>query len=85
MPTIGDQQYQSLMSQLRVCRRRMDEKTSMANYWRIQAKNAVGTEDIRAAQNKRAEAEADTSAWDEYDRLCIQVSQIYGMGGHNFP
>jgi hypothetical protein len=85
MPTIGDPQYQSLMSQLHGWRRRWDEQTNLSNHWRIAAQNAVGTEDIRSAQSKKAQADADTSAQDEYHRLCGQVNQIYGMGGHKFP
>ena len=85
VPAINDSQYQSLMSQLQVCRRRMDDQTKQAEHWRVQGKNAVGTDNIRHAQNQANQATADNSAWEEYDRLCREVNRIYGMGGHRFP
>lgn len=85
MPAVNDAQYRDLMSQLLTCRRRMDEQSKQEEHWRLQAKNAVGLENVRYAQNQSTQATDDRSAWEEYDRLCREVNRIYGMGGHKFP
>ena len=85
MPPLHDAQYEQLMNQIRANRRRFRDNGAQAESARVQRKNAVGLDNVRAADHRYQELTNNTDIDAEYDRLVSQVISIYGQGGHNWP
>lgn len=80
-----DGQYASMISQTQEIARRRIDLSAQSEYWRAQAKNAVGKDNVDHCQQQQRRYWAEAEAlFQEYDRVVSQIVSIYGQGNHNF-
>jgi hypothetical protein len=80
-----DGQYASMISQTQEIARRRKDLFAQSEHWRVQAKNAVGKDNVDRCQQMQRRYWAEAEAlFQDYDRVASQIVSIYGQGNHNF-
>lgn len=83
MSQARDANYQNLIGQIRELKAEANRLGSQAEYWRGQRKNAVGRDNVQAADAQSQQAsDAQSRVFQQVENLMNQVIATYGHGPH---